>query len=295
MPRIRTIKAEFWTDSTMVLLPYPVRLFYIGLWNFADDYGWLVDEPFRLKMQIFPGDPTFEVDSAIDLLIAAGRLNRFEDDDGNPYLKVVHWEHQRVDHPGKGVLDGIDQVRPIPMSDEDRRAVAEKWDCPAILKIRRAPSRILASPRAGGERSGKEEEREEETEMKDALPAQLTDEQQEVANRFHSILVNTAGYEGSRLFLAKVVTKYAELDLEEEAMKIAAHAKGHRGWYSETHVFNWLAQDLEKLHEPKPTRSRGGGRPQQPRRLDGRAMGAPNPNGMTKEEIAGPYAHLVKG
>lgn len=39
MARIRTIKPEFWEDEDIGKLPIPCRLFFIGCWNFADDYG----------------------------------------------------------------------------------------------------------------------------------------------------------------------------------------------------------------------------------------------------------------
>ena len=32
MPRIRTIKPEFWTDEKIIELSLPARLLFIGLW-----------------------------------------------------------------------------------------------------------------------------------------------------------------------------------------------------------------------------------------------------------------------
>lgn len=56
MPRIRTIKPEFWTDGDIVRLSKAARLFYIGLWNFADDNGVQEYDPLTLKLRIFPKD-----------------------------------------------------------------------------------------------------------------------------------------------------------------------------------------------------------------------------------------------
>jgi hypothetical protein len=39
--RIRQIKPSFWSDEKLATLPDPTRLFYIGLWQMADDGGWL--------------------------------------------------------------------------------------------------------------------------------------------------------------------------------------------------------------------------------------------------------------
>ena len=56
MARIRNIKPDFWTDEKLVELETWERLLFIGLWNFADDEGFMPYSPKRIKMQIFPGD-----------------------------------------------------------------------------------------------------------------------------------------------------------------------------------------------------------------------------------------------
>lgn len=97
MPRIRTIKPEFWTDPAMVHLSPLARLFYIGTWNFAIcDQGHLEDDPVRLKLQILPAE-NVDVADLIDTLVDAGRLTRI-DVNGEPYLHVHNLaEHQKVD------------------------------------------------------------------------------------------------------------------------------------------------------------------------------------------------------
>jgi len=39
--RIRQIKPDYWRDQLLAELPDTVRLFYIGMWQVADDGGWL--------------------------------------------------------------------------------------------------------------------------------------------------------------------------------------------------------------------------------------------------------------
>jgi hypothetical protein len=97
MPRIRTIKPEFWTDPVMVQLDPLARLFYIGTWNFAMcDQGHIEDDPFRLKLQILPAE-NCDVESLINTLVKVGRLTRLEVD-GDKYLHVRKLaEHQKVD------------------------------------------------------------------------------------------------------------------------------------------------------------------------------------------------------
>lgn len=97
MPRIRTIKPEYWTDPVMVQLSPLARLFYIGTWNFAMcDQGHLEDDPMRLKLQILPAE-NVDVQDLIDELTAAGRLHRI--DTGNDsflHVKTLA-DHQKVD------------------------------------------------------------------------------------------------------------------------------------------------------------------------------------------------------
>ena len=56
MARKRMIDPEFWSDEEIATLSFPARLFYIGLWNFADDEGKGKGHSKLLKAQIFPYD-----------------------------------------------------------------------------------------------------------------------------------------------------------------------------------------------------------------------------------------------
>lgn len=102
MARIRSIKPEFWTDPDLAALPIEARLFFIGVWNHADDYGVLKDDPARLKLQILPAD---DVDPAalVDHLIASGHLLRRVAPDGTAVLVVRTFEaHQKIDRRAVG-------------------------------------------------------------------------------------------------------------------------------------------------------------------------------------------------
>ena len=56
--RIRQVKPEFWSDSEMAALPYPVRLIYIGLWNVADDAGYIEWKPDRIAHDLLGYEST---------------------------------------------------------------------------------------------------------------------------------------------------------------------------------------------------------------------------------------------
>lgn len=97
MARIRTIKPEFWTDGTIIGLPFEARLFYIGMWNHACDRGHMADDPFGLKLKILPADPV-DADELLDRLVGAGRVERIVLPDGRRFLRIPRFEdHQRLD------------------------------------------------------------------------------------------------------------------------------------------------------------------------------------------------------
>lgn len=95
MARIRTIKPEFFRDSTILELSYPARLLFIGLWCEADRAGRLLDHPKDLKLSLFP-DQEFDVDEAIGAMSDLGLVIRYEAN-GERYLQVVNFaKHQRI-------------------------------------------------------------------------------------------------------------------------------------------------------------------------------------------------------
>lgn len=130
MARIRTIKPEFWTDEKIVQLPFSARLFFIGLWNFADDEGFLDDEPERLRMQIMPNDQV-DVDGLIDLLECAGLIGRYvyNNDHSRQAIKINRFlDHQRISNPTPSrVLPEVSRKTPVPL--RERRAIATKYGC----------------------------------------------------------------------------------------------------------------------------------------------------------------------
>ncbi len=106
MARIRTIKPEFWVDDVMVELTHEARLLFIGLWNFADDEGYIEDKPKRIKMQIFPAE-SGGVEDSLSALVLSGRLHEYTSEQG-ALLKVANWElHQKVNRPTPTRFTGI--------------------------------------------------------------------------------------------------------------------------------------------------------------------------------------------
>ena len=109
MPRIRTIKPEFWEDKKIASLPYPCRLFFIGTWNFADDNGVVVANIPVLKSKIFPYDESLrvsEVQKWIDALIEARMLIPISYNNESYYVIRTFKGHQKIDKRwGKPLLE----------------------------------------------------------------------------------------------------------------------------------------------------------------------------------------------
>ncbi|MEU4640854.1 hypothetical protein [Micromonospora sp. NPDC023814] len=106
MPRIRSIKPEFFTSEVIAAQPLSARLTFIGLWTHVDDNGVTVDNPKLITAALWPleDDPRetlARTSGDLASLSTAGLIQRYEVS-GRRYLFITNWdEHQRVSHPSK--------------------------------------------------------------------------------------------------------------------------------------------------------------------------------------------------
>ncbi len=102
MARIRMIKPEFWSDATVARLDIFARLFYVALWNFADDEGRGRAIARELLGFAFPLDDDIgvaDIESALCALESHCRIILYEAD-GVRHYQIVHWdEHQKINRP----------------------------------------------------------------------------------------------------------------------------------------------------------------------------------------------------
>lgn len=100
MPRIRSLKPEFWADEDLADLPRDARLLYMGLWNLADEHGRLRGDARYVKGQLFPYDDDLSpdaIDKLVDLLTDAGKVRRYSSA-GRAYLFLPNLaKHQRLE------------------------------------------------------------------------------------------------------------------------------------------------------------------------------------------------------
>ena len=118
MARIRTIKPEFWGDYRMAQeLSRDERLFYIALWNQADDEGRFLAHPRRLLGAVFPYDEDItakHVREWLNKLAATDRLTLYTVN-SEPYAQLTHFsKHQKINRP---------QPSRIPPPDGDAHSV----------------------------------------------------------------------------------------------------------------------------------------------------------------------------
>lgn len=99
MPRIRTIKPEFWADEKLAPMNAIERLTFLGLISMADDAGRLLDNVKIIDAFVFPEtDETCR--DALATLSRAGRIIRGKTSSGQAVIQIANWDkHQKVDKP----------------------------------------------------------------------------------------------------------------------------------------------------------------------------------------------------
>jgi hypothetical protein len=127
MARIRSIKPEFWTSEQIMGLNPLTRLLFIGMWNFADDYGRMPYAPATIKAQVLPGD-TLELQMIRNMLkeLSSAGLILIYAVKGREYIEITGWAHQKIDRPHKPKY-------PSPVADEPETddEPPENFDAPS--------------------------------------------------------------------------------------------------------------------------------------------------------------------
>lgn len=130
MPRQRAINPEFWVDDTLSNISLNARLFYIGTWNFSDDYGVIEFSLPKLKVQIFPYDDV-KIQPLVEELVIAHRLIEFEAENKKwLYIKnFLKW--QKVEKPSKKrnpvyLLPDSSPTIPLPVVSEVKRSKVKR-------------------------------------------------------------------------------------------------------------------------------------------------------------------------
>lgn len=115
MARIRTIKPEFWDSPGTARASLRARLFFIAMWNYADDWGVGDAHPLRLLSFAFPNDESSDVEPRNFRHLASEVAECFDvqwyEVDGRAYYAIPSWElHQRTEKKAKRKNPAPDQA-----------------------------------------------------------------------------------------------------------------------------------------------------------------------------------------
>lgn len=98
MPRIRTIKPQFWDDEDVARLSSWARLLFIGSWNFADDDSIILWNPEYIRSKIYPYDDFSleDVEGFMNELIKLKFARKYKTRSGKAYAVIVKMLHHQV-------------------------------------------------------------------------------------------------------------------------------------------------------------------------------------------------------
>lgn len=121
MPRIRTIKPEFWSSPSVTQLSAVARLAYIGMWNWADDTGRGTLNLKELEGFIFPFDDVQTLshgtsenfrDCVAEIIGSCGVV--VYEVAGRDYYEIPAWsKHQRNERRAKSKFPGPEEGKII--------------------------------------------------------------------------------------------------------------------------------------------------------------------------------------
>lgn len=131
MPRIRTIKPQFWDSPDVVGLDPWARLLYIAMWNWADDHGRGTADPKALAAFAFPKEDF--IDSAETRRMLGGIRRafgvKFYKVGGRPYYYIPSWDrHQKVDKRSAVRHPGPDQGEEYDPEVDELGKLPDSWD-----------------------------------------------------------------------------------------------------------------------------------------------------------------------
>lgn len=132
MPRIRTIKPEYWSDEKLSACDTITRLVFLGLISQADDAGRLVDNVKLIDGALFPATDDSSRES-IEILARLSRIVRYTSSSGQPIIQILNWaRHQKVDHPNRHTL-------PAPTKEQLAEAVKAAGVTARLARSSRKP------------------------------------------------------------------------------------------------------------------------------------------------------------
>lgn len=141
MPRIRTVKPEFFTHPEVVPCSIPARLLLVSLFTQADDKGRLYDQPRKIGGLAFADTDRVKVDRLLAELVERGRLCSYLAD-GKACFHVLNFlHHQTISKPSPS------RIPPCPLHESSRNT-------PGVLPERSIPEVEVEQGSGSGKEQG---------------------------------------------------------------------------------------------------------------------------------------------
>lgn len=250
MPRIRTIKPEFFSHEELSAKSPYARLLAIGLLTLADCKGRLRWVPMQVHAQVFPWEAMVKIEELLGELIACKYLLHYEVD-GKRYVEIVNFlKHQRL----SGKEANYDsKIPPPPKVPDPKPPNTEK---PNVLpdKTGEATGNYLDASQADSQGSignplGTEEQRNIGTEEKREREGASEDfEKVWVRWKLHSLDKGKAVHGISEE--TQLMQLYQAYPEESDRIKAIEYSIGK----------NWASINLGGDHKRPPTETRSNGR-----------------------------------
>lgn len=139
MARMRQIKPEFFLDDELDRLSEVHQKLFIGLWCLSDVEGRLVDNPRKIKAQLFPYRD-YDMDPLLDDLHNAGFIARYSVA-GADCIQVMKFKKHQKPHPKEAALGLPNPPENIPSRENKLLAVKKNGEqLPPNLASRRDPA-----------------------------------------------------------------------------------------------------------------------------------------------------------
>lgn len=142
--RRRVIDPAFWNDSKVISMSLEARLLYIGLWNYADDEGYFLDDVQAIKRTLFP-DQTFYIE---EMFSQCSRfLEMFFYKDEEHYAWRIHnfLDWQTINRPTPSKIKPLCKV--IPHSVSPHGVLTPKLNKDKLSEVKSETIRIVSPQR----------------------------------------------------------------------------------------------------------------------------------------------------
>jgi hypothetical protein len=107
MPRIRTVKPEFFTHPEITRLSMPARLLFLSLLTQADDEGRMYDQVRKIDANAFGERDVIDTRELLAELSREGRIIRYEVD-GKRCIQIQNFSrHQAISHRRESTLPPV--------------------------------------------------------------------------------------------------------------------------------------------------------------------------------------------